>query len=499
MHTSNIAARLASPSYKCPHRRENWQRRTARAYTFFVLTVCLLLSTTTPVLGFATLGHTRGSRYEFALIREVHDDYWDITYRFADDCSGVEKRITDEDMEKAITKALQVWLQPLRDLQTEKPIVNDFRFNQVSYESTLPDLRVKHYCVFGVSKARLTNPPELVIRTGNIELMPHFMHMLIHEMGHAFGLADTYVRGNKGIYDSTGGLDKTAGTQPASIMASLFVEAIEFSWITTDDWDKLQYISQDDVNGIVWLYKYYHENQPLEDCYFPDYTLQENPRGCVPLHPIIFALKHGNEGIAIKTMDQDLGLDINVRDSQDRTALDYTVIHEYKYALPELLWRKNIEVNAAGRDGHTALHLAAFQGYELGVEKLLAHEDIDVNPVDAEKRAPLHRAAEHGHLGVVQLLLTHKAIDVNIRDSKGQTALQVAEEHGHAAIVKRLLAHPGIHVHQSVDVNADGVVNILDLVSVASQLSVRGSSTADLNGDGIVNIQDLVLVTSALD
>ena len=138
-------------------------------------------------------------------------------------------------------------------------------------------------------------------------------------------------------------------------------------------------------------------------------------------------------------------------------------------------------------------------GYEFGVEKLLAHEDIDVNPVDAEKRAPLHRAAEHGHLGVVEQLLAHKEIDVNLRNSEGQTPLQVAEEHGHDAIVKRLLAHPGIHVHQSVDVNADGVVNILDVVSVASRLGGRGSSTADLNGDGIVNIQDLVLVASALD
>ena len=499
MHTSNIAARLASPSYKCPRRQENRHCTTARAYTFFALTVCVLLSTTTPVLGFATYDHVWGGEYEL-LITKVHDEYWHITYRHANDCSGVEKRITDEDMEKAITKALRVWLQPLRDLQTEKPIVNDFRFNRVSDDSTLSDLIVTHYCIYGESQARLTKPPELLIRTGNIELMPHFMYLLIHEMGHTFGLADTYIRRNKkGIYDSTGGLDKTAGTQPASIMASLFVESIELGIIPKDDWDKLQYISQDDANGIVWLYKYYHENQPLEDCYFPDYTFQENPRGCVPLHPIIFALKHGNEGIAIKTMDQDLGLDINVRDSQDRTALDYTVIHEYKYALPELLWRKNIEVNAAGRDGHTALHLAAAGGYEFGVEKLLAHEGIDVNPVDAEKRAPLHRAAEHGHLGVVQLLLTHKAIDVNIRDSEGQTALQVAEEHGHAAIVKRLLAHPGIHVHQSVDVNADGIVNILDLVSVASRLSVRGSSRADLNGDGIVNIQDLVLVASALD
>jgi hypothetical protein len=495
MHTANIAARLASPSDKCRHRQENRQHTTARAYTFFALTVCVLLSTTTPVLGFATYDHVWGGEYEL-LITKVHDEYWHITYRYADDCIGKEKKINDEDMEKAITKALRVWLQPLRDLQTEKPIVNDFRFNQVSYESTSPDMRVKHYCSYGTSQARLNHPPELVMRTGVTEVTPHFMYMLIHEMGHAFGLADTYVGGSK---KSTGGLDKTVGTQPASIMASLFVESIELGIIPKDDWDDLKYISQDDANGIVWLYKYYHENQPLEDCYFPDYTFQENPRGCVPIHPIIFELKHGNRHLAIRTIRQDPTLDINVRDSHDYTALDYTVIHEYKTVFLNLLYyHKNI-ANAAGRDGHTALHLAAAGGYEFGVEKLLAHEDIDVNPVDAEKRAPLHRAAEHGHLGVVQLLLTHKAIDVNIRDSKGQTALQVAEKHGHAAIVKHLLAHPGIHVHQSVDVNADGVVNILDVVSVASRLGGRGSSTADLNGDGIVNIQDLVLVASALD
>ena len=41
------------------------------------------------------------------------------------------------------------------------------------------------------------------------------------------------------------------------------------------------------------------------------------------------------------------------------------------------------------------------------------------------------------------------------------------------------------------DVNADGVVNVLDLTFVASRL---GQKTPDLNSDGIVNILDLVLV-----
>ena len=47
------------------------------------------------------------------------------------------------------------------------------------------------------------------------------------------------------------------------------------------------------------------------------------------------------------------------------------------------------------------------------------------------------------------------------------------------------------------DVNRDKVVNIQDLVLVASRFGQAGRSNADVNGDGIVNIQDLVLVAAA--
>ena len=49
------------------------------------------------------------------------------------------------------------------------------------------------------------------------------------------------------------------------------------------------------------------------------------------------------------------------------------------------------------------------------------------------------------------------------------------------------------------DVNRDDVVNILDLVFVASALGNEGQGlVADVNGDGIVNILDLVSVAGAL-
>ena len=49
------------------------------------------------------------------------------------------------------------------------------------------------------------------------------------------------------------------------------------------------------------------------------------------------------------------------------------------------------------------------------------------------------------------------------------------------------------------DLNNDGVVNILDLVMVASKFRTNGHTAADLNGDNTVDIRDLVLVANALN
>ena len=57
----------------------------------------------------------------------------------------------------------------------------------------------------------------------------------------------------------------------------------------------------------------------------------------------------------------------------------------------------------------------------------------------------------------------------------------------------------GEPVQLAGDLNTDGVVNIQDLVLVASQFGQTGQTAADINEDGVVNIQDLVLMAGALN
>ena len=59
-----------------------------------------------------------------------------------------------------------------------------------------------------------------------------------------------------------------------------------------------------------------------------------------------------------------------------------------------------------------------------------------------------------------------------------------------------LKSESGLETPPTTDVNADGIVNILDLVAVANAF---GKNVPDVNGDGTVNVLDLVAVANAFE
>ena len=407
-------------------------RKIPHLILILALSIYLCFSLLPATEGFITYDHfnpiVRGKMNN--LIRRVHKEQWVIGYRYADNCPPAARN-NGKAIEEAITKSLNAWLQPVREMNTGKPVVADFRYvpnleiKDIA-ELELYDLTIAFFCDFGESGALVradeATPPEIHLHRGT-RVDDQFVNVLLHEIGHAFGLLDIYRRPELTLEElrvSRGGLVRTIGHQPAAVMSGIsFPRPLGTR------------ISQDDANGIIWLYKFYHENLPLEDCIFPDYELEKAPDGCRPKYPLIFEIKHGNETFALRVINSDENTDINAKDGNGMTALQYAFIKGYSELIVKLLAFENIEVNLQDGNGMTALHHAVLQGNQDAVKALLAHENIDVNSTDGQGLTALHYAVKGRFPQAVEWLLGREDIDVEVKDKDGMTALALANQLGY--------------------------------------------------------------------
>ena len=378
------------------------QTQTASIHAFMLMLVGILCLSIAPVAsGFMSLQQQRGTRPD-TMVDKVHAQHWNISYSYGGDCEPDDKN-NDEALTKASTEVLQMWLQPLREY-SKKPIVSDFRY-LLDADGDVSDLTIVFHCK-DLLKSSVNilgaKSPKIDLRMGT-KVTPNFMVTLAHEMGHAFGLADTYLRVDKWgdpLLDK-GGLDSTKGTQPAALMSGNSIHR-----------DGRLVLGKDDKNGIVYLYKVVHDGLSIRDCFFSDYELENPPLGCVPKRPLIFELKHGIEVRALWMLEEDETLDRNARDADGLTALHHAFINEYMQVVEALLSFEDIDVNVRGAKGHTALHHAVL-----------------LNDLD--------RATE-----VVERLLEHPKIRVNIRRNDGRTPAQLARDIGRFQFTKLIWEHP---------------------------------------------------------
>ena len=248
----------------------------------------------------------------------------------------------------------------------------------------------------------------------------------MHESGHIFGLADTYVPakdwGKPGL--SKGGLATTKGRQPSSIMMGASKHREEGM------------LGRDDKNGIIYLYKVAYEDLSIRDCFFTDYELEHEPLGCVPKHPLIFELKHGLEIRALWMLKEDENLDVNAQDADGLTALHYAVI--------------GFAEEKDAPDTKAVIGLLDVVKVLLGHKVILGGQvinlppntDIHVNAQDKDGRTALHYAVLHELDEVVEALLAHEDILPFLRDTHGRSALQIARENKLDDMITLLLAHP---------------------------------------------------------
>ena len=349
------------------------QKRIKTIQTFFILAlVCsLFFHTAHPAQGFIV----SKIKELTILLDEIDKPQWIIAYNFTADCPDEFKQ-KDEEIKEQITKALNAWLQPLRERYPERKFTDDFIFVRQpdvaqcreEWKNLLEvDTRVTFSCQVGRSfavRSQNKKAPDLCIMEG-IDIDRAFSFALMHELGHAFGMEDTYILPHQ---PSTGGLANTRGKQPTSLMSGRFNPPSPF------------HLGEDDIKGIIWLYKYLYEDQPVKDCFFPDYVYEEETRGCRPKYPLIFEVKHVVANSVERILRDDPTLDVNARDAAGNTALHHAVLRNDLDMVKVLLTHANIQVKTLDRHGRSPAKLARELGRAQLAQMIEAHPSAQLPP-----------------------------------------------------------------------------------------------------------------------
>lgn len=407
------------------------------------------------------------------LIKKVHKDSswyspspsgdkagWLIAYAFTDACvSSLETQI---ELTQAISRSLRLWLAQLKPPLASEAIVDNFYYREVAiidkggisdrYEFDLSDLNGqqphlkfvfqcdadqhlgsyfhpdKFYVHMNYRKASETRESLLLCGTDYVQASScesagyssggYSLVTLVHEIGHAFALGDTY-------YDRTGVKDG----QPVSVMSNYG------AFYATDNSLALKerlVLNEDDARGIKFIYSHIHKGTPIDSCLSSDYEYVSytfdagliSLGDCRPQYPLIFRLKqawvqehnHSNlqqaaiiiaasvynlsGGTASQATSVAAGFNnrqsmlaaekANAQDETGNSGLHYAVLHGAQSQQLRTKWLELLsvllqlndcspqqrisclEINAKNHEGKTALHIAAEQSYTDAVAKLLA-------------------------------------------------------------------------------------------------------------------------------
>ena len=328
---------------------------------------------------------------------------------------------------------------------------------------------------------------------------------LLHELGHAFGLADTH---------ESGGTDKI-GKQPTSLMQRNRYFRRGNTELSLDGRPLLKstdiILSPDDEAGVQWLYEHHRRGYPTDNCRFPDeYTHKEvgGDDTCEPLHALITLLRDGLAEKALETLIGDRSIEINVRErSTGNTALHYAILNlsgrntraggqapsnaekdTYLDIIRRIIRYNGVNLNIGDDDENTGLHLAVRYNQSKAVTLLLGATGIRVQEANEDGDTPLHIAAGSTSLAGYITAMQHEFSPyVGLTNDAGMTAFHLAAKAGRDAVWAFRNYPGGIAGLASVKTDDEFGETALHIAAkTPGQLEVvklilRGDSTALLN------------------
>ena len=148
------------------------------------------------------------------------------------------------------------------------------------------------------------------------------------------------------------------------------------------------------------------------------------------------AARKGNLNIIETSLDQ--GVDIDIKEDDDKTALHFACENGHESVVETLLCRgANTELVTKSEE-NTGLHLAAKQGQN-AVVKMLTKKMSDINRQNKKGKTAVHVAAEFNQTEVCKILCLVGATTELLRDNDGYLPIHIACVKNHLGVLKVLV------------------------------------------------------------